>query len=138
MGKVPSIRRFASHEWRMYRDLRLRSLADSPDAFVTTLAQAQERSEEEWSTQLVSGAASKSDLPLLAELDGQPSGLAWVRIDSSKEETAHLYQMWVAPDCRRFGAGRMLLDAGIIWAQSANVRYLALDVTCGDTPATWL
>lgn len=66
MRKVPSIRRFASDEWRMYRDLRLRSLADSPDAFVTTLAQAQKRPEEEWSTQLATGAVSRSDLPLLA------------------------------------------------------------------------
>jgi hypothetical protein len=37
--RVPSIRPIESHEWRMYRDLRLRSLTDSPDAFGTTLAQ---------------------------------------------------------------------------------------------------
>jgi ribosomal protein S18 acetylase RimI-like enzyme len=135
MRKVPSIRRFASDEWRMYRDLRLRSLADSPDAFGTTVAQAQERPKAEWSTQVVTGAISRSDLPLLAELDGRPAGLAWVKIDASEREKAHLYQMWVAPECRHFGAGRMLLEAGIAWARSEGVHFLVLGVTCGDTPA---
>ncbi len=133
--RVPSIRPIESHEWRMYRDLRLRSLADSPDAFGTTLAQARERSEEQWSSQLASGAASRSELPLLAVVNGQPGGLAWAKIESSEREKADLYQMWVAPDYRKTGAGRMLLAAGITWARSSGARFLALGVTCGDTPA---
>jgi hypothetical protein len=36
---VPEIRAFAPHEWRIYRDLRLRALSDSPDAFVRTFAE---------------------------------------------------------------------------------------------------
>jgi ribosomal protein S18 acetylase RimI-like enzyme len=43
--------------------------------------------------------------------------------------------MWVAPNHRRSGAGRMLLDEVIRWALAANVRWLMLGVTCGDTPA---
>jgi len=62
-------------------------------------------------------------------------GLAWGRIDDSSPDTAHVYQMWVAPGHRRLGAGRMLLDAVIAWATAANVRWVALGVACGDTPA---
>ena len=36
---MPVIRSFLSHEWRTYKNLRLRALADSPDAFGRTLVQ---------------------------------------------------------------------------------------------------
>jgi hypothetical protein len=40
------IRRFAAHEWQSYKNLRLRALADSPDAFGRTLAEAQEYADD--------------------------------------------------------------------------------------------
>src|SRR5262245_36055761 len=95
MSDAASVRRFTPAEWRKYRELRLRALADSPDAFGSTLAQEQGRPEADWSTRLTSGAASPSDLPLVAELRGEAVGLAWVRVDASEPEVAHLYQMWV-------------------------------------------
>lgn len=132
------VRRFASHEWRIYRDLRLRALADSPDAFATTLAEAQQRPDEQWRARLASGAGSGSERALIAEVDAAAAGLVWVGIDASEPEAAHLYQMWVAPAFRRLGAGRMLLDVAIGWARSGGARYVALAVTCGDTPASRL
>lgn len=128
-----TIRRLARDEWRTYRDLRLRALAESPDAFSRTLADEQSRADAEWSGRLAS--ASDFDLPLVAELDGAPIGLVWGRIDASSPDVAHLYQMWVSPSHRRLGAGRLLVDAVIRWARAASVRWLGLGVTCGDTPA---
>ena len=132
---TPLIRTFAVHEWRTYRDLRLRALADSPDAFGRTLAQEEGRPDAEWSSRLASGVESRWDLPLLAEISGEPIGLAWGRIESSNLDAANLYQMWVAPNCRGIGAGQMLLEVVIAWATAAKVCYLALGVTCGDSPA---
>ena len=57
---------------------------------------------------------------------------------SSKPDVANLYQMWVAPSYRRLGAGRMLLEAVIAWARAANVLYLELTVTSGNSSATRL
>jgi GNAT superfamily N-acetyltransferase len=48
---------------------------------------------------------------------------------------AHLYQVWVAPEHRGRGAARGLLAAAAAWARAAGAHTLALDVTCGDTPA---
>ncbi|HEX5019283.1 MAG TPA: GNAT family N-acetyltransferase, partial [Candidatus Binatia bacterium] len=79
--------------------------------------------------------ASRLDLPLVAEVGREPIGLAWGRIEISSLDVAHLYQMWVAPSYRRLGVGRMLLEAVIAWAKAANACYLALGVTCGDSPA---
>jgi GNAT superfamily N-acetyltransferase len=135
MISTPVIRSFVSHEWRIYKNLRLRALADSPDAFGGTLAQEKDRLDTEWSTRLASGVASHRDLPLVAELGTESIGLAWGRIESSNPDVANLYQMWVAPNYRGLGAGQMLLESVIAWASAANVCYLALSVTCGDSPA---
>src|SRR4030067_246818 len=97
MNRTPGIRPFESHEWRTYKDLRLRALADSPDAFGSTLAAEQDSSDLDWSSRLASGAGSGLDLPLVAEVDGEPVGLAWGRIDRSDPGLAYLYQRWVAP-----------------------------------------
>jgi len=135
MVSTPVIRSFVSHEWRTYKDLRLRALADSPDAFGRTFDEEKDRSDTEWLNRLASGVASPLDLPLVAEVDREPIGLAWGRIESSNLDVANLYQMWVAPNYRGRGAGQMLLESVIAWARVAKVCYLALSVTCGDSPA---
>ena len=135
MSRAPSIRTFAPHEWRTYRDLRLHALTDSPDAFGRTLAEEEGRDDTEWSSRLTSSAASRHDLPLVAEIGAESVGLAWGRIDPAEPEVAYIFQVWVAADSRRLGVGKALLEAVIAWATAADARYLALDVTCGDTPA---
>jgi GNAT superfamily N-acetyltransferase len=129
------IRTFAADEWRTYRDLRLRALADAPDAFSRTLDEEKSRPDAEWSSRLSSGVDSCWDLPLVGELDNAPIGLAWGRIEPPNLDIATLYQMWVAPGYRNLGVGRMLLERVIKWARAADVQYLALGVTCGDSPA---
>ena len=130
-----TVRSLAPHEWRVYRDLRLHALTDSPDAFGRTLADEEGRPDTEWMSRLEKGADSRWDLPLVAEVGGEPVGLAWGRIVRSNPDVANLYQMWVAPGHRRLGVGRMLLDSVITWARARNASYLDLGVTCGDRPA---
>jgi len=135
MADVPSIRTFAADEWRLYRDLRLRALADSPDAFGSTLVEEAGRPDDEWARRLASSADAPVNLPLVAEMRGQLVGLAWGRIDTSKPDVAALYQMWVAPTHRGSGVGQKLLEAVIAWATARNAASLDLGVTCGDSPA---
>jgi ribosomal protein S18 acetylase RimI-like enzyme len=138
MSDSPTIHRFAPHEWRSYRELRLRALADSPDAFGSTLELESVRPDAEWARQLEDGARSPSDLPLVARLDDETIGLAWGRIQATEPAVAYLFQVWVAPEHRGRGVARMLLDAVVAWAQEAGPRYLALEVTCGDSAAVRL
>jgi ribosomal protein S18 acetylase RimI-like enzyme len=133
-----TIRRFTPDEWWLYRDLRLRALQDSPDAFGSTYAQECHRTDSDWGTRLARGATSRRDLPLLAEVNGEPGGLAWVRIEEDALSVAHLYQMWVAPDRRGQGVGRALLDAAVEWARTAGTHALMLDVTVSNGPALHL
>ena len=81
MSQKPLVRRFAAGEWADYRDLRLRSLADSPDAFGSTLALETGRADAEWEGRIAEGVASKQDCPLVALLGEAFVGLAWGRIE---------------------------------------------------------
>lgn len=129
------VRRFAPEEWRVYRDLRLHALQESPDAFGSTHVHEARRSDSEWAARLARGVHSSSDLPAVAEVNGEPCGLAWTRIDETAPDIAHLYQMWVAPAWRGHGVGRGLLDAAVAWARLAGARVLELSVTSGNSKA---
>lgn len=139
MRTAATVRKFESREWMIYRDLRLRALAESPDAFGSTLAIEQVRADEDWATRLATSATSGLDLPLLAQADGRSAGLAWARTDARADalnkSVVNLYQMWVAPESRGRGLGRMLLRAAIDWARTLNAQAVHLGVTCGETSA---
>ena len=135
MMSVPIVRPFRSKEWRLYRDLRLAALADSPNAFASLFALEQPRPDMEWEKQFAEGVSSHTDLPLVAELEGQPCGFVWVKVEPPEHNMARLYQTWVSPQYRRVGVGRLLLETAVTWAREMGVRQVTLAVTCGDTPA---
>ena len=135
MSAPISVRRFRADEWRTYRELRLRALADSPEAFSRTLAEEAVRPDEEWSSRLAASAASPAEFAALAERDARPVGLVYGRVDPDTPERAHLYSMWVDPAARRAGVGGLLVDAVITWARAARAVTLVLQVTEGNAPA---
>lgn len=135
---MPSVRRLRADEWRAYRDLRLRALADAPDAFGSTLERERQRPDAEWAERVADGADPAWNLPLVAQEGDALVGLAWGRIDPAAPEAVHLFQMWVAPESRGRGCAAELLDAVVAWARSTGARRVLLSVTCGDTPAARL
>ncbi|HEU0036880.1 MAG TPA: dihydropteroate synthase [Kofleriaceae bacterium] len=121
-----SIRVGGPTDWRQWRELRLRALADAADAFGETLARASQRSEAEWRDQV---APQRGRVLFFADHDDLPVGMTVVRITPDAPTTARLYAMWVAPEARRLGAGRALIDAAMRWSRFAGARELALQVT---------
>ena len=132
---MPVIRRLRADEWRAYRDLRLRALADAPGSFGSTWEQERQRPDGDWAERVAEGAASQWQLPLVAQEGDALVGLAWGRIDLAEPETARLFQMWVAPEARGRGCGALMLGAVVDWARKANARTLLLSVTVGATAA---
>lgn len=133
-----AIRTLEAHEWPTYREARLRSLADSPDAFGSTLASEQQRTPDAWAARLSAAAVSGQDYPLIAELAGAAVGLLWAKVDATDASVVNLFQMWVAPESRSRGVAAALLREAIKWARSSNARVVQLGVTCGDTAAARL
>jgi GNAT superfamily N-acetyltransferase len=130
-----TVRRFAPDEWRLYRDLRLHALEESPNAFGSIYAHEVQRTDEDWALRLSRGATSPRDQPLVAEVNGEPSGLAWARCEEAAPAIVHLYQMWVVPGERTQGVGRALLGAAVDWSRAVGAEALVLDVTIDNTPA---
>jgi ribosomal protein S18 acetylase RimI-like enzyme len=130
-----TVRRLAAHEWPLYRALRLRALGDAPDAFGMTLAEAELRTGNDWAWVLNLGTTSGRDLPLVAELDGSASGMAWAKVDANDPARVNLYQVWVAPERRGHGIAAALLDAALAWARATGARAMQLGVVCGNDAA---
>lgn len=134
MSAAPTVRRIDPSEWKQYRDIRLRALKDSPDAFGSTYEASRLYAEETWIGRLEK-ARPATDHPMFAMMDGEIVGLAWARIEPAETDAAHLYQMWVDPRARGNGAGRALVEAAVAWARDGSVARMVLEVTCGDRPA---
>ena len=132
---MPTLRRLKSHEWRAYRDVRLRALRDAPESFGSTLEAEEARSDAAWEERVSSRASAPSDLPLVIEDKERFVGLAWGRINPAEPDTARLFQMWVAPTHRAAGHGIAMLRAVMDWARDSGARRLVLQVTCGNEAA---
>jgi ribosomal protein S18 acetylase RimI-like enzyme len=129
-----AVRRLAAVDWPLYRYLRMRALAEAPDAFSSTLAEALPRGDADWQLRLAAADPSL-DLPLVAYVDRVAAGLVWGRIDAAEPAVAHVFQMWVDPGCRGGGVGGLLLAAVRDWAAGGGARELRLGVTRGNGAA---
>lgn len=129
------VRPFQPDEWELYRGLRLRSLADAPDAFCSTLAAEQERPAQVWAERLALGCGSGRDYPLVAECGGAAAGLVWAKFDSAEPDVVNIFQMWVAPERRGQGAAAALLDEAVRWARANGARAVQLGVEAGNAAA---
>jgi predicted GNAT family acetyltransferase len=82
------------------RDIRLRALAESPDAFGSTLDRERDFDEKEWRRRLVR--------PVYAVLEGDhPVAIAGAFTDDGRVQ---VWGMWTDPGHRRRGHARVLLD----------------------------
>lgn len=130
-----TVRKFEATEFLTYRNLRLSALEDSPNAFSSTPAAEQSRTDDEWASRLRAACYSGFDLPLIGYIGAAAAGLAWGKVDSSDSTIVNVYQMWVAPECRGNGLAHLLLRTIVDWAVSLQARSVQLGVVCGDSPA---
>ena len=114
-------------EWRRVRDLRLRALADSPDAFGSTLEHERAHAKRDW-LHWISGW-ERSVNRLVVAVDGDEwIGMA-VGSRTGEDDRAHLYAMWVDPRSRRAGVGRRLVEAVLEWARAEGATEIELGAT---------
>lgn len=126
---VDDLRRIGPDDWTDYRDVRLRSLADAPDAFGATLADSEQHPESLWRER--AGAAGPT---LLGYADGVPVAIGGVFVADDQPDVGFVWGMWTAPEVRGNGWGGRVLDALVSWAREDG-RDLVLHVTEGNESA---
>jgi ribosomal protein S18 acetylase RimI-like enzyme len=97
---MATVRRLGPDDWEIFREIRLRSLADSPDAFGSTLEREEAFTEEDWRRRL-SG-------PVYAVTDPGPVAVGGLFDDDGVH---HVWGMWTDPAHRGRGHARRILDA---------------------------
>ena len=132
------VRELQRHEWALFRELRLRAFAESPDAFARTLADALAQDDAYWVRLTESVTAPEGQVMLVAEVEDRPAGIVFGLFDKERPKTGHVGGMWVDPAARGRGAGRALLDAAIAWARTRGLDRLELWVTEGNGSAARL
>lgn len=107
------VRRIGADDWRDWRRLRLRALADTPAAFGSTLAHEQEFSVGDWRQRAGDGSflgyAGALPVAIGAGFQDRPGHLMVVA-------------MWTEPAWRGRGVGGQVLDAIVEYAGTLGLR----------------
>jgi acetyl esterase/lipase/GNAT superfamily N-acetyltransferase len=118
----PMIERLRKGEGPRLRAIRLRALADAPDAFGSTLADAERRTPEDWEAQIEA-------LPTFVWYEADTDlGMVRGAPHDADPEAGYLISMWVAPEARGRGIGAALVREVLAWARGRGLRRLLLDV----------
>jgi ribosomal protein S18 acetylase RimI-like enzyme len=131
------VRPLRADEAPLYQTLRLRALADAPDAFARTFAETRAQPQAWWDEMTRAVTEPGRHVMFVAEAPA-PVGMAFGLIDVEQAGRAHLGGMWVDPSARRHGVGRALADAVMAWARGRAFVDVVLWVTEGNDPARTL
>lgn len=122
------LRLLTADEWEVFRRVRLRALADTPQFFGSTLAEAQARTEADWRAALVDRAQ------FVASAEGVELGTV-AGMPDFERDGVHLISMWVAPEARGTGVSDLLVRAVLDWARAGGHRVVRLEFADGNTVA---
>ena len=122
--------RVGADDWQEFREVRLASLAEAPDAFGSTYADWVDAAEERWRARL-------TDVPLtlVARRDGRPVGVvsgAGATLEGAN--AVELISMWVSPAERGTGLAARLIAGVVAWAADRGLPTFLM-VRVGNEPA---
>jgi|SRR5579859_3563799 len=131
-----TVRSVRDGEALQLRALRLRALADSPDAFEITLEQEEQAPAEHWIEWARRGASGEMTCTFVAEDDESLCGMAGGFL---KHEgtclVANVFGVWVDPGKRRGGVGARLVEAVLGWAHFRGAQDIQLWLTTDNARA---
>lgn len=115
-----TVRALGPSDWQIYRDVRLASLRDAPEAFASTASAEEAEPEQTWHDRMARATR------IVAEQDGRPVGVASVGDDDNGVEgSAEVFGVWVAPELRGTGLATQLIGEAASAASSRGRTQLA-------------
>lgn len=130
-----TVRRIRADEHAALRAVRLAALRDSPPAFGSTYQAEAAHPTQHWAERARHSSAGDESATFFATVDERIVGLVGAYRPSRAEAVVELVSMWIAPDIRRSGAARQLVDAVLEWARVGSAASVELWVTQGNDPA---
>ena len=113
-----SVRVLDESEWSLYRDIRLRALAESPASFTATLADEADRDDQFWRDRMT------RSYRLLAERGEVPQGIVSLGPDEQDTAQAEVFGLYVVPEARSTGVSWRLVEAAADLAIQAGYTEL--------------
>jgi len=125
-----TVRAIDASMWRTMRDVRLAALQDAPHAFGSSYQREIGFTQDDWQTRISRGA---NFLAYAGQPASVPAGI--VGAFEPGPHTAELVSMWVHPQARGQGVGRVLVETVLQWARTEGHSIVHLWVTETNDPA---
>lgn len=132
-----AIRALAPPDLAAYRSLRLRGLAEHPEAFTSSATEEAAKPADALARRLAADPDRPHDAVFGAFDGGTLVGLCGIEVDM-REKTrhkGHVFGMFVPAERAGRRVGGALVDRVIEHAGAAGLRQLVLTVTAGNAPA---
>jgi GNAT superfamily N-acetyltransferase len=130
-----TVRRVRTEDAARVRALRLEMLADSPLAYLETLAEAAARPHAEFQARIAGFTSGDERAQFVAERDGRlvghAGGLRWWETPA----TTVVFAVYVTPELRGRGVLAALVEGVAAWSRSAGRHRLLLEVVTGNERA---
>ena len=125
--RMIEVRQIRPDEWERLRDIRLEALADTPNAFATTLAQAEAFPDSLWQERAVAGATGRDQITVIAMSGDRTVGMT-VALGRPRTEMliVPIVSVYVTPPVRRQGIAKTLLRLAEEWAQGEGATRTSL------------
>jgi ribosomal protein S18 acetylase RimI-like enzyme len=128
---APTIRRLLPEDRELYRDLRLRAMADAPTAFGSTYEREAGLTDQEWAQRL----APEGFPAFVCTVDDVAVGLVGYGPSVDDPSIAYLFSMWVDPAARGTGAADALVAEVLRHSAGQGCTVVRLHVTEGNDRA---
>jgi len=126
------VRRIDVGDWMVVRQLRLRALAEAPEAFGSSYEREAAFTDDVW----IRRAAATTNATLVCENDdGEACGIVTLVRDPTDPRMAWLVGMWVAPSQRGTGAANLLVRTALEFAADRNITTVRLHIAEGNDRA---
>jgi len=126
---VITVRAVRAGEGPRLRELRMRAMADAPEAFGSTPEHESQLPEEHWSEMADGG----DEVGVYVAIDGESwIGMAAGRWFARERGVVQLWGMWVEPARRGERIGERLVASVRGWATTHGARFIRLGVVDGS------
>jgi len=130
-----TVHRVSTADAARMRALRLEMLADSPLAFLETLAQAAARSHADYRRRISQAAAGSQLAQFVADPGGRLIGHAGGTVLAEDPATTVVFAVYITPASRGTGVLAELVEAVAQWSIAAGRHELMLEVVVGNDRA---